>query len=252
MGFLDEVRKKNKLAKSLVSNGLAPSFDVAVKMAEARMRVESGAQDPIESAQQSGGLAPLTSTNVAGLRSAAKGQTKEMSLEEQKKASIMIYRPSAVEERKIQAQQTTTQTFPPIQHTQTTTNEAQEGTKMVDVEKILSENTKFITEQLIDFKSQLGSLIASTENMKQELASVKQDINQLKSQPRMQQSNNTDSSEGHSEAHTDASGGQHFVIQPPHSEHHGDAKENPRGDPKKIDPDSVSIEKMFNFSHKKF
>ena len=248
MGFLDEVRKKNKLAKSLVSNGLAPSFDVAVKMAEARMRVESGAQDPIESAAQTGGLAPLASTNIAGLRSAAKGQTREMSLEDQKKASIMIYRPSAVEEKKMQAQ---TQTFPQIQQTQTT-KETYEGTKMVDVEKILSENTKFITEQLIEFKSQLGSLIASTENMKQELANVKQDINQLKSQPRMQSNSSNGSSEGHSEPHTDASGGQHFVIQPPHSEHHGDAKENPRGDPKKIDPDSVSIEKMFNFSHKKF
>jgi hypothetical protein len=263
MGFLDEVRKKNKIAKSLVSNGLAPSFDVAVKMAEARMRVESGAQEPIENA---GGNA-LASTTISGLKNSVTGsmtqsryQERPMTLEEQKRASIMMYRPT---------QESAPQRFTPMQppsvqndinvnqnnnQTSQMQKEDNEGNNMntQDFERIMNENTRFITEQLIDFKSQLATISASVEMLKQDLSSVKHDVLEVRTRPGTSDSSPSEGADGVSKPHTDSSGGQHFVIHPPEGEHHEEHKENPRGDPSKINAEDVSIEKMFNFSHKKF
>jgi hypothetical protein len=242
MGFLDEIRKKNRLAKSLVSNGLAPSFDVAVKMAEARMRVESGAQEPIDSKSSQ-----IQTTTLSGLKTAvsssfSKEQEKALSLEEQRKASIMMYQPQEEQKNKVD-------TFAPIQAQQN--ENKKEGMNMgtIDIERILAENTKFITEQLIDFKSQLATMAASIELVKQEVASVKHELGQVKSMSRTSNIS-SQSSEGVSKHHNDSSGGQHFAIQPPAGQQ--EKKGNPRSDPDKINPEDVSIEKMFNFSHKRF
>lgn len=224
MGFLDEIRKKNKLAKSLVSNGLAPNFDVAVKMVEAKMRVESGAQDPIGE-----------STPSSVPKDVMAAVQENMSLAEQKKASITQFDNSRIHKTvdmsvKKQVEEAKRESVA----------SASQNTSGIDVQKILSENTKFITEQFVDFRTQMADLAATMEVMQKEMVAMKRKIVQLENRPAAPS------------APVQASTQEEVAAPIPSSK--PVAKSHPRSPSADsgFKPEDVAIDKMFNFSGKKF
>lgn len=241
MGFLDEIRKKNKLAKSLVSNGLAPHFDVAVKMVEARMRHESGAQDPIGDARES--LAKgLPSTNLNDLRYVAQHEIPVMTLDEQRTASIKAMGAGQTQsERKTSLSMTSPASAEAAADTarQHQGGQVPQGLSSAEIEKVLSENTRFITEQLIEFKTQIASIAATVELLQKDLAGVKQQMQRrvppVPDAPAF-------------------SAGDAGPVQTKEQEAKEEAKrQHPRSPSgKDFKPEDVSIEKMFNYSNKKF
>ena len=242
MGFLDEIRKKNKLAKSLVSNGLAPHFDVAVKMVEARMRHESGAQDPIGEMQNAMATG-LPSTNLRDLRYVVSHETPTMTLDEQRSASIAAMSPTRVlHERQTGLSMTSAASAAAVsaaaqpQHHHMPQHIMNNGLSNTEIEKVLSENTKFITEQLIEFKTQIASIAATVELLQKELADAKR---QMHARPAPS-------------APTFSASSVHNQSVPAHEEKKQASPSSRNPSSRDIKPEDVSIEKMFNFSHKKF